>query len=80
MRPSIEYGVIVVWRFEDEVVPEALVLEWWEGLDHHRPKSESLIFKESLKLPELNRMSKVWFLYVSFGENGKWSVVQTRED
>ena len=68
--PRSEYCAIVIDRRRDP--PAEMMIEWWEGRNHNRPSSAELIYEQKVILPDLDPLSKLWHIYLTFDKDGTW--------
>ena len=74
LQPRSEYNALVFPRFED--APAEMVIEWWQGSSHKRPKFSESIFRQKVVLPDFDTEATKWYVYLTFGKDGKWSAKQ----
>ena len=74
LYPRSEYNALVFPRFED--APAEMMIEWWHGQSHERPKSAESIFSQKVVLPHLDPEATKWYVYLTFTKDGKWLAKQ----
>ena len=74
LGPGPEYKSILIHRRND--APAEMVIEWWQTGSHKRPATAELIFNQKVALPDFDTEATKWYIYLTFGKDGKWSVKQ----